>query len=49
VSEQIYFRAIGWSDRDWIDLAQNRDQPRAVVMCFPDPSGKRRYSTWTGP
>jgi hypothetical protein len=24
-------REIGWSGMDWIDLAQNRDQWRAVV------------------
>jgi hypothetical protein len=25
------FREIGWDDVDWIDLAQNRDQWRALV------------------
>jgi hypothetical protein len=24
-------RAIGWDGRDWIDLAQDRDQWRALV------------------
>jgi hypothetical protein len=24
-------REIGWDDRDWIDLAHDRDQWRAVV------------------
>jgi hypothetical protein len=24
-------RVIGWDDMDWIDLAQNRDQWRALV------------------
>jgi hypothetical protein len=24
-------REIGWGDRDWIDLAQDRDQWRALV------------------
>jgi hypothetical protein len=24
-------REIGWDDMDWIDLAQNRDQWRALV------------------
>jgi hypothetical protein len=24
-------RAIGWGDMDWIDLARDRDQWRAVV------------------
>jgi hypothetical protein len=24
-------REIGWDDMDWIDLAQNRDQLRALV------------------
>jgi hypothetical protein len=26
-----YFREIGWSDMDWIDLAQDRDQWRDLV------------------
>jgi hypothetical protein len=25
------FREIGWDDMDWIDLAQDRDQWRALV------------------
>jgi hypothetical protein len=24
-------REVGWDDRDWIDLAQNRDQWRVLV------------------
>jgi hypothetical protein len=31
-SIKIYLREIlGWNDMDWIDLAQNRDQRRALV------------------
>jgi hypothetical protein len=28
---KIYFREIGWGGIDWIDLAQDRDQWRALV------------------
>jgi hypothetical protein len=28
---KIYFTEIGWSGMDWINLAQDRDQWRAVV------------------
>jgi hypothetical protein len=28
---QIYLREIGWDGMDWIDLAQDRDQWRALV------------------
>jgi hypothetical protein len=28
---KIDVRAIGWSDVDWIDLAQDRDQWRALM------------------
>jgi hypothetical protein len=28
---KIYFREIGWDGMDWIDLARNRDQWRALV------------------
>jgi hypothetical protein len=28
---QIDLREIGWDSRDWIDLAQDRDQWRALV------------------
>jgi hypothetical protein len=28
---KIYLREIGWDGIDWIDLAQNRDQCRAIV------------------
>jgi hypothetical protein len=28
---KIYLREIGWDDGDWIDLAQDRDQWRALV------------------
>jgi hypothetical protein len=28
---KIYLREIGWDDVDWIDLAQDRDQCRALV------------------
>jgi hypothetical protein len=27
----MYLRDIGWGGMDWIDLAQNRDQWRALV------------------
>jgi hypothetical protein len=27
----MYLREIGWDDMDWIDLAQDRDQWRALV------------------
>jgi hypothetical protein len=45
-SIKIYLREIlGWNDMDWIDLAQNRDQRRALlnmVMNFqvPKTAGK---------
>jgi hypothetical protein len=28
---KMYFREIGWGGIDWIDLAQDRDQWRALV------------------
>jgi hypothetical protein len=28
---KIDLREVGWDDMDWIDLAQDRDQWRAVV------------------
>jgi hypothetical protein len=28
---EMDFREIGWSDMDWIDSAQDRDQWRALV------------------
>jgi hypothetical protein len=28
---KIHLREIGWSGNDWIDLAQDRDQWRALV------------------
>jgi hypothetical protein len=28
---EMDLREIGWSGKDWIDLAQNRDQWRALV------------------
>jgi hypothetical protein len=28
---KIYLREIGWDDMDWIDLAQDRNQWRALV------------------
>jgi hypothetical protein len=28
---RMYLREIGWGDVDWIDLAQDRDQWRALV------------------
>jgi hypothetical protein len=28
---KMYLREIGWDGMDWIDLAQDRDQCRAVV------------------
>jgi hypothetical protein len=28
---KIYLREIGWAGGDWIDLAQDRDQWRALV------------------
>jgi hypothetical protein len=28
---EMDLRVIGWSDMDWIDLAQDRDQWRALV------------------
>jgi hypothetical protein len=30
-SNKIDLREIGWDGMDWIDLAQNRDQWRALV------------------
>jgi hypothetical protein len=27
----MYLRDIGWGGMDWIDLAQDRDQQRALV------------------
>jgi hypothetical protein len=31
VNIKIDFREIGWGGMDWIDLAQDRDQWRAIV------------------
>jgi hypothetical protein len=28
---KVYLREIGWDNMDWIDLAQDRDQWRALV------------------
>jgi hypothetical protein len=28
---EMYLREIGWSGKDWIDLAQDRDQWKALV------------------
>jgi hypothetical protein len=30
-SNKIYLKEIGWEGVDWIDLAQDRDQRRALV------------------
>jgi hypothetical protein len=35
-------REIGWDGRDWIVLAQDRDQWRALVNAEPSGSIKRR-------
>jgi hypothetical protein len=32
-------REIGWDGMDWIDLAQDRDQSRALVNTVMKPSG----------
>jgi hypothetical protein len=32
-------REIGWGDMDWIDLARDRDQWRALVQHGNEPSG----------
>jgi hypothetical protein len=42
---KIYLREIGWDGMDWIDLAQNRDQGRALVntvmnLCVPYNAGE---------
>jgi hypothetical protein len=29
---KMYLREIGWDDMDWIDLAQDRDQWRVLVI-----------------
>jgi hypothetical protein len=31
---KIDLREIGWEGMDWIDLAQDRDQWRAVMICI---------------
>jgi hypothetical protein len=28
---KLYFREVGWGGMDWIDLAEGRDQWRALV------------------
>jgi hypothetical protein len=33
------FRGIGWGGMDWIDLAQDRDQWRALVNMVMDLGG----------
>jgi hypothetical protein len=33
---KMNFREIGWGDMDWIDLAQDRDQWRALVNTVMD-------------
>jgi hypothetical protein len=30
-NNKIYLREIGWAGMDWIDLAQDRDQWKALV------------------
>jgi hypothetical protein len=32
-------REIGWDGGDWVDLAQDRDQQRALVKTVMEPSG----------
>jgi hypothetical protein len=36
-------REIGWGGMDWIDLAQDRDQGRALVYTLMKPSGSMKY------
>jgi hypothetical protein len=36
---KMYLREIGWGDMDWIDLAQDRDEWRALVNTVMDLSG----------
>jgi hypothetical protein len=36
---KVNLREIGWDDMDWIDLAQDRDQWRALVNMAMNPSG----------
>jgi hypothetical protein len=31
---KTYVREIGWDGMDWIDLAQDRDQWRALFLCI---------------
>jgi hypothetical protein len=35
-------REIGWDGVDWIDVAQNRDQWRALVNTVLNPSGSMK-------
>jgi hypothetical protein len=30
-NNKIHLREIGWDNMDWVDLAQDRDQYRALV------------------
>jgi hypothetical protein len=34
---KMYLREIGWDGMDWIDLAQDRDQWRALVNAVMNP------------
>jgi hypothetical protein len=36
---KIDLREVGWDGRDWIDLAQVRDQWRALVNTVNEPPG----------
>jgi hypothetical protein len=36
---KMNLREIGWDGRDWIELAQDRDQWRALVNTVDEPSG----------
>jgi hypothetical protein len=39
----MYIRELGWGGIDWIDLAQDKDQLRAIRKCDNKTSGSVKY------